>query len=84
MLIRLFSTDEQVPQEVEVKAYANEVLLQGQPDFILPQYQALYSTVRNRGSFRVHCMLRLFVRYGLKDLDKIDTISPSCLITWKL
>lgn len=62
MIIRLFSTDEQIPQTIHVNEYTDDLLLQGKPDTILPQHAALYSTVRNRGSLRIHCMLRLLVR----------------------
>lgn len=68
MIIRLFTTDEQSQQEVDVGEYKDNVILMGKPDHILPQHIALYSTVRNRGSLRVHHMLRLLVQYHLPAL----------------
>ena len=63
MILRLFSTDEQHLQDVDVPKYKDEILLLRHPDYLLPRHIALFSSVRNRGSLRIHHMLRLLMKF---------------------
>lgn len=83
MTIRLFSTDDSIPQEVDVDMYKNEVLLLGKPEHLLPRHMALYSTVRNRGSLRIHTMFRLLVKWMYVSLLIVDITFQHCSITWR-
>ena len=81
-IIRFFSTNEQVLENAEKQQTMNETVLLGKTESIFPQHMAFYSTTRNRGSLRIHHMMRLLLQYDYDvSFIQIDIIFHNSPIT---